>query len=231
MQTPYEIFVGHVDPSAIEVRQSEIHNVGVFAKKDLPKGTFIVEYVGPKIDRSKFLCQLTEEQARYAFKLDHEWTIDGSSPENVAGRINHSCAGNCSIVTVDGHIWVVAERDICKGEELGYNYGYKLSSLSKMEAKWRCNCRAPNCVGFILRETDWPTLKRKLQEREEEEELKKKKKEAVGSSSSSSSPSPYKKLQKREKEEEQKKEAADSSSSSSSPPPLVHKDALRLIAI
>ncbi len=156
-----------VDPCSVEVRQSKIHNLGVFAKKDLPKGSFVIEYIGRKMERATIFQVLSKEQGRYVFNLDEKWSIDGSIPENLAGRINHSCDGNCHIKKIDGHIWVVAKRDICRGEELSYNYGYRLSGLRDMEKNWRCNCNAPSCIGFILRKKDWPELKRKLQEREE----------------------------------------------------------------
>jgi len=156
-----------VDPQAVEVRPSHIHGCGVFANKDLAKGSFVIEYIGRKMERSTIFQVLTKEQGRYVFNLDERWSIDGSIPENTAGRINHSCEGNCHIKKIDGHIWVVAKRDIRRGEELSYNYGYRLSGLRDMEKNWRCNCSAPNCIGFILRKKDWPELKRKLAEREE----------------------------------------------------------------
>jgi len=157
----------HYDSNCVEVRLSSIHGYGVFATKDLPKGSYVIEYIGRKMERATIFQVLTKEQGRYVFNLDEKWSIDGSIPENRAGRINHSCEGNCHIKKVDGHIWVVAKRDIRRGEELSYNYGYRLSGLRDMEKNWRCNCGAPNCIGFILRKKDWPELRRKLAEREE----------------------------------------------------------------
>ncbi len=157
----------HYDHNCVEVRMSGIHGYGVFAQTDLPKGSYVIEYIGRKMERATIFQVLSKEQGRYVFNLDEKWSIDGSVPENRAGRINHSCEGNCHIKKVDGHIWVVAKRDIRRGEELSYNYGYRLSGLRDMEKNWRCNCGAPNCIGFILRKKDWPELKRKLAEREE----------------------------------------------------------------
>jgi hypothetical protein len=165
-QTHDEI-MRYYDHGCVEVRQSGIHGYGVFSTKDLPKGSYVIEYIGRKMERATIFQVLSKEQGRYVFNLDEKWSIDGSVPENRAGRINHSCEGNCHIKKVDGHIWVVAKRDIRRGEELSYNYGYRLSGLRDMEKNWRCNCGASNCVGFILRKKDWPELKRKLQEREE----------------------------------------------------------------
>jgi len=163
----HEEIMRQYDPDAVEVRRSNIHGHGVFALKDIRKGTYIIEYIGRKMERATIFQILTKEQGRYVFNLDEKWSIDGSVPENIAGRINHSCEGNCHIKKVDSHIWVVAKRDIKCGEELSYNYGYRLSGLRDMEKNWRCNCSAPSCIGFILRKKDWPELRRKLDEREE----------------------------------------------------------------
>jgi SET domain-containing protein len=152
---------------SVVVKPSKVHGLGVFATKNIPAGAYIIEYIGRKMERATIFQVLTKEQGRYVFNLDEHWSIDGSVPENIAGKINHSCDGNCQIKKVDGHIWIVAKRDIMKGEELGYNYGYRLSGLRDMEKNWRCYCGAPNCIGFILRKKDWPELKRKLAEREE----------------------------------------------------------------
>ncbi|ELR16332.1 SET domain protein [Acanthamoeba castellanii str. Neff] len=96
----------HYDHNCVEVRMSGIHGYGVFAQTDLPKGSYVIEYIGRKMERATIFQVLSKEQGRYVFNLDEKWSIDGSVPENRAGRINHSCEGNCHIKKVDGHIWV-----------------------------------------------------------------------------------------------------------------------------
>lgn len=155
----------------IEVRKSGIHNRGVFAIKNIPAGTEIIEYVGEKITkresdiRGEQVLKRSKDDltkgAVYIFELNKRYDIDGNVAWNTAGIINHSCDPNCEAVNIGGHIWVCARRDIIKGEELTYNYGYSLDNW------WEhpCRCGSANCVGYILAEEYWPDLKREISKR------------------------------------------------------------------
>lgn len=92
---------------------------GLFASKDLRKGTFILEYTGKKIP-SKAADAM---KSRYLFELDSRWTIDGSPRSNIARYINHACEPNCECELDGGHINIYAARKIKKGEELSFDYG------------------------------------------------------------------------------------------------------------
>ncbi|VAX34974.1 hypothetical protein MNBD_UNCLBAC01-715 [hydrothermal vent metagenome] len=152
----------------ITVRKSGIHNKGIFAKKDILEGTRVVEYVGEKITKaeSNRRADIPLEQAKknkdcgavYIFELNKRYDLDGNIFYNTARFINHSCNPNCETDIIRGHIWVIALRDIQKGEELSYNYGYGYDDYEEH----KCRCGADNCVGFILDEDHWPKLKRKL---------------------------------------------------------------------
>lgn len=149
----------------IIVRQSKIHASGVFAKKDIPSGARIIEYVGEKITKKEadrrgelVMNRSKEDKARgavYIFILNKRYDIDGNVPYNTARLINHSCAPNCEVELIRGHIWIVALRDIVTGEELTYNYGYDMDDYEDHP----CRCGAHNCVGYILAEEHWPKLK------------------------------------------------------------------------
>ena len=92
---------------------------GLYAAGGIRKWDFFVEYTGTRIP-SPYADTL---KTRYLFKLDHEWTIDGSMQNNLARYINHSCTPNCEAETHDGHILIFATRDITEGEELTIDYG------------------------------------------------------------------------------------------------------------
>ena len=103
-----------------EVRQSKIHNKGVFAKKDIPKGTYIIEYIGRKIsndEADEISERETEAGVIYLFELDKDTTIDGDVPWNPAKYINHSCEPNADSINDEDHIWIEATKDIKKDEE------------------------------------------------------------------------------------------------------------------
>src|SRR5258708_13694052 len=63
--------------------------LGLFATRDIGKGTRIVEYFGPLLDCSKPKDDAFEN--KYLFELNGRWTIDGSFPRNIARYANHSC--------------------------------------------------------------------------------------------------------------------------------------------
>ena len=92
---------------------------GLFAAHPLEKHDFIVEYVGERIS-TRYADRL---KTRYLFELDEAWTIDGSSHENVARYINHSCFPNAEARLESGRILIHAARDIETGEEVTIDYG------------------------------------------------------------------------------------------------------------
>lgn len=92
---------------------------GLFASRDIQKGSLIVEYKGKRIPTT----YADTLKTRYLFEIDNEWTIDGSSRDNVARYINHSCEPNAEAEIHDGRVYILAMRDIPSGEEIGIDYG------------------------------------------------------------------------------------------------------------
>lgn len=92
---------------------------GLFTTVPITKGDFVIEYTGKKIPTA----YADTLKTRYLFEIDSDWTIDGSSPENTARYINHSCRPNCESELRDGRILIYAVRNIQKGEELTMDYG------------------------------------------------------------------------------------------------------------
>lgn len=154
----------------IIVKESKIHSKGIFAAKDIPKGTRIIEYVGEIISKEEGdrRADMHFEEAQknpekglvYIFELDDEHDLDGDVPENYAKWINHSCDPNCEIDISNGHIWIIAKENIKAGEELGYNYGYDFDE----DDNHPCKCGSKNCIGYILHEEHWKKIKKDLNE-------------------------------------------------------------------
>jgi SET domain-containing protein len=128
-------------------KQSTIHGTGGFARRDIPRGTRVIEYVGRRITKAEALVQC-EENNEYIFSLNDEVDIDGKVEWNPARFINHSCAPNCEAEVDADHIWIVTCRDISAGEELSFNYGFDLESYKD----YPCLCGAKNCLGFMVAE-------------------------------------------------------------------------------
>ncbi|MDB6136740.1 MAG: protein-lysine N-methyltransferase [Verrucomicrobiales bacterium] len=153
------------------VRQSSIHNLGVFAVRDIPKGTRILDYRGHKITKAESTrrgnAQLDEsavtgEGAVYLFVLNKRYDIDGNVPWNDARLINHTCNPNCEAQIIRGTIWLIALRDIPEGTELGFNYGFDLETWEDHP----CRCGSKNCIGYIVGKEYWPRLRRLLKKRQ-----------------------------------------------------------------
>ncbi|MBL6912375.1 MAG: SET domain-containing protein-lysine N-methyltransferase, partial [Puniceicoccaceae bacterium] len=118
-----------------------------------------------------------EEQARetgeglvYIFELDDTYDIDGRLGENPARYMNHSCDGNCEAINYDGEIWIVARKDIKKGEELVYDYGYNMEHFLDHP----CLCGADNCIGYIVREDQRKKVKKLLKAKKKKRGKKRK---------------------------------------------------------
>ncbi len=150
----------------ISVKSSLIHGRGVFAKKNVPKGTKIIEYVGKKITKKQAEELVTISINRhkkdktvgavYIFELNKKYDIDGDVPYNTARLINHSCDPNCEVENIRGKIWIIALKDIARGEEIFYNYGYDYEDFEDHP----CRCKTNRCVGYIMAEEHWPKLKK-----------------------------------------------------------------------
>jgi SET domain-containing protein len=151
-----------------EIRTSPIHGRGLYATSFIEKDTWIVQYVGEKVDkvesdrRSNELLEKSKQDggARvYMFILTDEWDVDGNIETNDARLVNHSCDPNTEAqIWQDKEIWFVALRDIQPGEELFYNYGFEVETWEEHP----CCCGSARCVGYIVDEEQWPQLRRKI---------------------------------------------------------------------
>ena len=131
----------------IQFRRSRIHGTGGYARKNISKGTKLIEYVGRKITKAESEVQCEGDNV-YIFTLDDQHDLDGNVDWNPARFINHSCGPNCEAEWDEDRLWIVALRDIQPGEELSFNYGYDLEDYREHP----CLCGASECVGFIVAE-------------------------------------------------------------------------------
>ncbi len=137
----------HPETEWLVFKPSLIHGTGGFAKVDIPAGTWVIEYIGERIDKQESLRRC-EQNNPYIFCLTDEHDLDGNVEWNPARLINHSCGPNCDAELQDGRIWLVATRVIRAGEEVTFNYGFDLTDYRD----YPCHCGSPDCVGFIVAE-------------------------------------------------------------------------------
>ncbi len=134
-----------------KIKKSKIDKNGLYANCNIKRGTKIIEYKGklvtvknsekdPKFDNSK---------AIYLFGINKKYDLDGNFSFNTARLINHSCEPNCEVFGEGLKIWIFAMKNIKKGEELSYDYGFSFDQDYK---NYPCNCGSKNCAGYIIRE-------------------------------------------------------------------------------
>lgn len=111
---------------------------GLFTTKAIKKGDFVIEYTGERIP-AKVADTLG---TRYLFEIDDDWTIDGSSKDNLARYVNHSCDPNCEAEERDGRIYYYAIRNIAAGEELTIDYGQEYFDEFIKPAGCKCGAAA-----------------------------------------------------------------------------------------
>lgn len=154
-----------------EVRNSDIHGRGVYAAADIDTETQIIQYVGEYINKELSEERAWEQAAKaeesgeaavYIFTLDKKWDIDGNVPWNDARLINHSCDPNCEAWIEEDSIFIYSIKPIQKGEELTFDYGFDIECYEDHP----CRCGKDNCVGYIVSQTQWPELAKKLSKTE-----------------------------------------------------------------
>ena len=92
---------------------------GLYAGEEIKKGSFVIEYVGKKLN----FKDSEYHQGKYLFEVHKHLTIDGATRKNIARYINHSCKPNCEISIKKGKVFIFAIKNIAPKEELTYDYG------------------------------------------------------------------------------------------------------------
>lgn len=134
---------------ALRIGFSKIHATGCYTTTPISKGTYIVEYTGPRLTVDEADARYDAQEETYLFGLeDGEHVIDGFGD---AAFINHSCDPNCEPDEIDGRIWIIALRDIAAGEELTYDYNLYDGDEDDESP---CFCGSANCRGTLFSEEE-----------------------------------------------------------------------------
>ena len=150
----------------LEMRKSRIHGRGVFARRDIPAGTRLIEYVGLPVSKNKS-AELCLKQNSYLFTVNGASDLNGKVSWNPARLINHSCEPNCEAnLDENDRIWIFSIKPIARGEELTFNYGYSLEDFMNFP----CRCGAPTCAGYMVAEEFLPVVRRMLAQSSDPEE-------------------------------------------------------------
>ena len=129
---------------------------GLVTLEDIPRNKLIQEYVGEVInetEKENRLKQWSKEHPYdpnfYVMALSGGYYVDARVYANQSRFINHSCAPNCKVMSVNvkGRIrnGIYSIREIKAGEFLCYDYHFD----TKQGDYFACRCGAPNCRGTM----------------------------------------------------------------------------------
>ncbi len=142
----------------IEVRDSALHGLGVFATTSIKKGTRVIEYLGERVSHAQADRRYDDKDETdshtFLFIVDGRTVIDAGVGGNEARFVNHGCDPNCESVIQDRRVFIEAIRDIAPGEELTYDYQIQRedSDPPNIDVIFACRCGASSCRGTML----WP---------------------------------------------------------------------------
>lgn len=118
--------------------------MGVFALRDVPKGTLVTRYLG----RPRWAWDLSQEQLDHSLQLDYD--LYAVPRRGSAGwYVNHSCEPSC---VLRGERSVVTRRDVKRGEEFTFDYS---TNVGWERYRMDCRCGARGCRGTV---TDYGSL-------------------------------------------------------------------------
>lgn len=146
---------------------------GVRTDVFIPRGTFIIEYVGEVISQKEseyrrqvgvFLlisCNGQKRQGQmhmYYMSLAPDQLIDATDKGNASRFINHSCDPNCEIqkwaTSSTYSVGIFAIRDIIPGEEITFDYQFERIGNGAIP----CFCGSPKCRHILGKPKEVPNI-------------------------------------------------------------------------
>jgi len=143
-------------PLAFIIRSSKIAGKGAFALRPITTGERLIEYVGERLTHkqsdARYDDDAMDEHHTFLFTITSRHVLDASVGGNESRFINHSCDPNGEAEISKGRVWISAIKDIAKGEELHYDYGYERSGdeTAADEKRYKCLCGTAKCRGSIM---------------------------------------------------------------------------------
>ena len=142
----------------IEVRESPLHGLGVFATVRIARGARIIEYRGERVSHEeadrRYDHKHPGDSHTFLFIVDARTVIDAGVDGNEARFVNHCCEPNCESVIERGRVFIDAIRTIEAGEELTYDYQIQREADDPpdIDQVFACRCGRERCRGTML----WP---------------------------------------------------------------------------
>ena len=147
--------------SKLEVRETSKCGKGVFTKENIKKNDILAIFGGYILSAEEEL-KLPESVRDQGVQISEDFilTVSRESEMEDGGFFNHSCDPNSGY---NGQIFLVAMRNIKKGEEIAFDYATVLhKSKNRALYKLKCFCGSEGCRGVVT-DNDWkkPELQKK----------------------------------------------------------------------
>ncbi|MBI1862672.1 SET domain-containing protein [Candidatus Microgenomates bacterium] len=118
---------------------------GIIAKKSIPQGTVIGDYLGRVVNIAEYDLD-SDKSGLYLMYYTDQACIYPDRTKPGIHLLNHSCEPNCWIYTYHGHSLFFAIRDIAPGEELTIMYLLSPLDNSCKNCPHNCLCGATRCT-------------------------------------------------------------------------------------
>ncbi|MEK6397280.1 MAG: SET domain-containing protein-lysine N-methyltransferase [Terriglobus sp.] len=131
------------------LRSSPVHGCGCYTIDPIRSGARVAEYDGPRMTKAEADERYANRDITYLFGVqDRDTVIDGFGTPMF---INHCCEPNCQTEEdEEGHVYILALRNIAAGEELTYEYHLYDSD----EDDQPCYCGADACRGTMFSDAE-----------------------------------------------------------------------------
>ena len=138
----------------LEIRETNRYGKGVFAKEKINKNELLTIF-GGYIIMAKEELAYPEKYNDTGLQISDDFVISSGKRKECTDFFNHSCKPNAGF---NGQIFLVSMRDICKGEEITFDYGMVLYRTKGIKSyKLKCLCGSKKCRGYIT-DNDWKNL-------------------------------------------------------------------------
>jgi hypothetical protein len=127
-----------------EVKRSNIHGKGLFARSRIPARRKVGELGGEVISQAEARRRARLAHSIKIVELGDGTAIDASRGGNYFKYVNHSCSPNAYMRVAYGRLEFYSLREVKPGEELTCNYGE-----THHEGALTCRCHSPQCQGYI----------------------------------------------------------------------------------
>jgi SET domain-containing protein len=140
---------------SVQRRGGSLHDVGLFAIKDIKRGELLAVKAGRLVDEAT-VTKYSDVISGSHIQVGSNLFLSGLTPEEVDNTLigfNHSCSPNAYI---SGQIELTAMKNIKAGEEITADYATFMTSDTQ---SFQCICGSPECRKLIEPSVDYKNPK------------------------------------------------------------------------